>query len=267
MIDINTYSFAFLDVETTGLSAWFGDRICEIGIERVHRNEIQDSLSTLINPQRGISPGAARVNGLTDDDVRDAPLFAKIAERTESLLADAVIVCHNAPFDLGFIDNEFSRLGKNFLAPQVIDTLELARQYFYFHSNSLGSIAQELAIPTPNAHRALGDVITTRRILQHFLRELSKEGFTHLDDLISGYSSQYRSPEDILLPSIIEETLKSGEQLQITYQDQKGRQSKRWITPRQVLTAYNSVYLIAYCHLRESERNFRLDRIVEMKTK
>ncbi len=266
MIDIKSYTFAFLDVETTGLSAWFGDRICEIAVERVHRNEIQDSFTTLVNPQREISPGASRVNGLTNDDVRDAPLFAEIGERAESLLSDAVIICHNAPFDLGFIDSEFSRLGKKFQAPQVIDTLGLARQFFYFHSNSLGSIAEELGIPTPNAHRALGDVITTRRVFQHFLRELRKEGFTHLDELISGYTSQYRSPEDILLPPIIEEALKSGEQLHITYQDQKGRKSKRWITPKQVLSAHNSIYLIAYCHLCESERNFRLDRIVKMQS-
>ncbi len=265
MIDIKPYTFAFLDVETTGLSAWFGDRVCEIAIERVHRNEIQDSFTTLINPEREISPGAARVNGLTYDDVCDAPIFSEIGERVESMLADTVIVCHNAPFDLGFIDNEFSRLEKNFHASQVVDTLRLARQFFYFHSNSLGSIAEELAIPTPNAHRALGDVITTRRVFQHFLRELSKEGFDHLDELISEYVSQYRSPDDIFLPPIIEEAFISGEQLHITYQDQKGRQSKRWITPKQVLTAYNSVYLIAYCHLRESERNFRVDRIVEMK--
>ncbi|MBC8506091.1 MAG: WYL domain-containing protein [Anaerolineales bacterium] len=266
MIDIKPYIFAFLDVETTGLSAWFGDRVCEIAIERVHRNEIQDTFTTLVNPEREISPGAARVNGLTNDDLCDAPRFAEIANRVESLLADAVIVCHNSPFDLGFIDNEFSRLEEKFKAPQVVDTLWLAREFFYFDSNSLGSIAEELEISTPNAHRALGDVVTTRRVFQHFLRELSKEGFTHLDELVSGYVSQYKSPDEILLPPIIEEALKNGERLHITYKNQKGGQSKRWITLKQVLTAYNSTYLIAYCHLRESERNFRLDRIVEMKT-
>ncbi len=68
---LDSRTLAFLDVETTGLSAWFGDRICEIAILRCRGEEILDSFDTLVNPARPISPGAARVNGLTDAELAE----------------------------------------------------------------------------------------------------------------------------------------------------------------------------------------------------
>jgi DNA polymerase III epsilon subunit-like protein len=72
MDNLGSRTLAFLDTETTGLSAWFGDRICEIAILRCQGEEIIDSFDTLVNPARPISPGAARVNGLTDAELAGA---------------------------------------------------------------------------------------------------------------------------------------------------------------------------------------------------
>jgi DNA polymerase III epsilon subunit family exonuclease len=137
MSNLDSLTLAFLDVETTGLSAWFGDRICEIAVVRSRGDKILDKFNTLVNPQRSISPGASRVNGLTDKDVAEAPLFAEIANQVKPLLDEAIIVCHNAPFDLGFVSNEFNRLAQPLPPLEVIDTLLLAREYFNFDSNSL----------------------------------------------------------------------------------------------------------------------------------
>jgi len=79
MDNLDSRTLAFLDVETTGLSSWFGDRICEIAILRCQGMEILDCFDTLVNPIRPISPGAARVNGLMDADLTGAPTFAEIA--------------------------------------------------------------------------------------------------------------------------------------------------------------------------------------------
>ena len=75
---LDSRTLAFLDVETTGLSPWFGDRICEIAILCCKGEEILAAFDTLVNPARPISPGAARVNGLTEADLADAPSFAEI---------------------------------------------------------------------------------------------------------------------------------------------------------------------------------------------
>jgi DNA polymerase III epsilon subunit len=262
-----TYPLAFLDVETTGLSPWFGDRVCEIAVVRAQGDDINTKFQTLVNPDREISPRASQVNGLTDEDVRDAPRFTEIAEKVEALLDDAVIVCHNAPFDLAFIDSEFSQLGKTFAAPQLIDTLSLARQYFNFASNSLGALASDLDIPTPNAHRALGDALTTRQVFLAFIDEIQARGqIQQLEDIISSYVPAWLSPEEVMLPPLVEEALTLGRPICITYADRNGQQTERWITPRQVLVANEYLYLAAHCHLRDAKRHFRLDRIVKIET-
>jgi DNA polymerase-3 subunit epsilon len=259
---LDTRTLAYLDVETTGLSPWFGDRICEIAILRCQGDEILAAFDTLVNPERSISPGAARVNGLTDEDVEHAPLFADIADQVKPLLDDATIVCHNAPFDLGFVSSELNRLGQRFPPVEVIDTLLLAREHFDFESNSLQSIADHLMIDRSAAHRALADVMTTRLVLEHFLVKLKR---LPLDELVYGYSPPTPSPATLDLPPLIEEAFASKKRLFIRYVDKKGLATERWITHKQVLALNDYFYVAAHCHLRDEDRYFRLDRIIEMK--
>ena len=113
MSRLNSHTFVILDVEPTGLSPWFGGRICEIGIVRCDGEKTVETFDSLLNPERPISPGAARVNGLKDADLIDAPKFADIAEQVVMLVRDAVIVCHNIPFDLGFLSSELERIKLN----------------------------------------------------------------------------------------------------------------------------------------------------------
>jgi DNA polymerase III subunit epsilon len=259
---LDSHTLAFLDVETTGLSPWFGDRICEIAVVRCQGEKIVDTFDTLVNPERPISPGASRVNGLSDEDVSDAPPFPEIASKVNPLLKGAIIVCHNVPFDLGFLSSEFHRCGEEFLPVETIDTLSLAREFFDFDSNSLQSIAEYLMLETPNAHRALGDALTTRDVLQYFLIKLRKTPF---DELLETYYPPATAPKNLNLPPLIEEALTSKKRLFIRYVDRKGDETQRWITPKQILALNDYIYVLAHCHLREEERYFRLDRIAEMK--
>src|SRR5512142_880922 len=102
MLDIASTKFAFLDLETTGLSPWFGDRICEVGIILTEGKRIKTTYQTLVNPERPLSPAAASTRRLTDAELARAPLFADVAAQVETGLKDAIVVCHNAPFDLQF---------------------------------------------------------------------------------------------------------------------------------------------------------------------
>ena len=262
MRNLASRTLAFLDTETTGLSPWFGDRICEIAILRCQGDAILDTFETLVNPQRPISPGAARVNGLTGLDLVDAPLFAEIAPQVKLWLEDALIVCHNAPFDLGFISSEFNRLGQILAPVEVIDTLLLARQYFDFDSNSLQAIADHFMIDRSGAHRALADVLTTRDVLEHFLVKLKRLPF---DELAFTYTPPITAPAVPDLPPQLAEAFASKKRLLIRYVDQKGNETQRWITPRQILSLNDYIYVAAHCHLRDEDRSFRLDRISEMR--
>src|SRR5512141_252710 len=142
MFDLSSARFAFLDLETTGLSPWFGDRICEIGIVLTQGRRIKQQIQMLVNPERPLSPGAASTNGLKDEDLATAPLFADIANDVVEWLRGTVVVCHNAQFDIQFLDSEFRRLQREIAIPNLIDTLLLARQNYDLPSYSLLSIAE-----------------------------------------------------------------------------------------------------------------------------
>ena len=130
---LDELTLTVVDVETTGLYPAYGDRVCEVGIVCAQGETILDTYQTLVNPQRPISPGAALVNGLSDADVTGAPLFAEVAEAVLEKIDGAVLVCHNAPFDLSFLEAELRRLGLPWQPEGVIDTLDIARRYFHFH--------------------------------------------------------------------------------------------------------------------------------------
>jgi DNA polymerase III epsilon subunit len=250
-----------VDVETTGLSASFGDRICEVGIVRARGDAVLDTYQTLVNPQRPISPGAASVNGLSDEEVSLAPRFAEIAGAVLERIDGAALVCHNAPFDLGFLDEEFSRLGLPWQPASVIDTLEIARRYFSYPSNSLSALAARLGIENVQAHRALGDALTTLQVFVHFSRLLAGRGLHPEQELARDYHPATKQIDYAVLPPEIQEALAGNEDLLITYIDADGEETSRTITPLRVREANGIVYLVSYCHLRKAERSFRLDRI------
>ena len=264
MFDLSSARFAFLDLETTGLSPWFGDRICEVGIILTEGRRIKEQFQSLVNPERPLSPGAASTNGLTDEELSQQPSFAEISEEVIDRLRGSVVVCHNAQFDIQFLDSEFRRLKREIIIPNLIDTLILARQNYDLSSYSLLAIAEAFHIPVTNAHRALDDAHTARNVFFAMMDGL-KEFNRPLDEHIGIYNSPVWPDEGIQLPTELGEAIYSQKNLLIRYVDGDNNQTERWITPRQVMGLADYVYLKAYCHLRNAERNFRLDRIIEVR--
>lgn len=252
----------FFDVETTGLNPQLGDRICEVGIVVAQDEKIIETYTSLVNPLRPISPGAAAVNGLTDELLCNQPIFAEIADEVVSRLHGQIVVCHNAPFDLGFLQSELNRLGRSWQPRQVIDTLQLARRYFNFASNSLSAVAATLGILVQDAHRALSDALTTYYVFRYFQQRLNEQG-----DLPASMSWQWggnlaSSGEiNLDLPPLLRHALDTQSDLEILYQDGNGNLTRRRIRPLQISPGYGTIYVIAYCHLRGEERHFRLDRM------
>ena len=264
MFDLSNCRFAFLDLETTGLSPWFGDRICEVGIVLTEGKRIKSTYQQMVNPERPLSPAAASTNGLTDAQLAKAPLFAEVASDVEVLLREAVVVCHNAQFDLQFLDSEFRRLGREIQIPNLIDTLFVAREHFDFPSFTLTNIAGHFGIQNPDAHRALADALTDKGVFFAMMATLIQDGKS-LDQFIGLYNSPAWPTESVQLPTDLGEAIFSGRRMHITYVDKDGERTQRWITPMQVMGLSDYIYLRAYCHLREDERTFRLDRILDVR--
>jgi len=267
MFDLSSARFAFLDLETTGLSPWFGDRICEVGIVLAEGKRIKQQVQMLVNPERPLSPGAASTNGLTDAQLSTAPIFADIADEVMEWLRGTVVVCHNAKFDMQFLDSEFHRLGREIQIPNLIDTLLLARQYFDLPSYRLPAMAEAFHVPVTNtsrASRALADALTARGIFFGMMEQMKRFN-KPLDDYIGIYNSPAWPDEGIQLPTELGEAIYGSKRMFIRYVDGEGGETQRWITPRQVMGLSDYIYLQAYCHMRNAERSFRLDRIVEVK--
>jgi DNA polymerase-3 subunit epsilon len=167
---------AFLDVETTGLRPDLGDRVVEIAVVQALGPTEVTRFVSLVNPQRRLNPEAVRINRITPSMVADAPTFADLIDHIQPLLDDVILVCHNAPFDLGFVEAELRRAGVPVWDGVVLDTLAFARRQYWFRRNSLTAIAGQLGIRTQGAHRALADALTTQAIFRRFAGRLRRQG-------------------------------------------------------------------------------------------
>jgi DNA polymerase-3 subunit epsilon len=260
-------TFVVFDVETTGLSPAYGHRVCEVACLRLCNGVEIAHFESLVDPERPISEGAYYVNKITPQMLAGAPTFDAVAGPLLSLMEDAVLVGHNAPFDLGFLaaELEIARL-----APpegQVVDTLALARRTYGFARNGLSIVASALGLVTGPAHRAMGDVCTTRHVLERILWDLeARWGVTTLGQLIAfqGGPIPYPQPHVLPLPPTIAEALESGGRVVMRYVDARGQETVRAIRPLRVHEQRGLLYLVAHCYRADALRTFRLDRVIEL---
>jgi DNA polymerase-3 subunit epsilon len=149
------------DTETTGLDPLLGDRLIEVAAL-----ELENDLPTgrhfhaLVDPQRDIPAEATRVHGITASEVVGKPLFAEIAGGLLEFLGDGKLIAHNAPFDFGFLNAEFGRVGLPLLDPdRMVDTLILAKQRFPGMPNSLDALCRrfDIDLTSRTTHNALLD--------------------------------------------------------------------------------------------------------------
>ena len=150
-----------LDTETTGLDHENGDRIVEVGIIELN-NYISTGnyLHYYINPEKKSDPKAEKIHGLSTEFLSDKPKFSDIADKLIDFIGNTKIIIHNAPFDLGFLNFEFSKCNlKELKEEQVIDTLILSRKKYPGQSVSLDALCRRFNIDLTNRekHGALLD--------------------------------------------------------------------------------------------------------------
>jgi DNA polymerase-3 subunit epsilon len=164
---ITTNRQIILDTETTGLHPESGDRLVEIGcIELVNRRPTGNTLHFYINPQRDMPEAAAVIHGLRSDFLADKPLFEEVANDIVNFSYGAEVVIHNAAFDLGFLDMEFKRLGKqpfSDIVSGVIDTLINAQSMFPGKRNRLDDLCNRFGVK--NDHRTLHGALLDAKLL------------------------------------------------------------------------------------------------------
>jgi len=148
------------DLETTGLDPEKGAEIIEVGAVKLRNGEIQDEFQELIHPRRSIPKEIQDLTGITSHDVANADSHDQVLPRFLEYLGDDVLVAHNMPFDLGFLEHYAPRSINN----PTIDTLAICRALGLFSSNKLDQISEELGIQRDQTHRALDDARATAKL-------------------------------------------------------------------------------------------------------
>lgn len=156
-----------LDTETTGLDWKNGDRIIEIGcVELLARRLTDNRFHRYLNPERAIDAGAAEVHGITDEMLADKPRFADIVDEFLDYVRGAELIIHNAAFDLGFLNAELARLGRDpieTVVSGVIDTLKLAKTIAPGKKASLDALCERYGID--HRHRTLHGALLDAELL------------------------------------------------------------------------------------------------------
>jgi len=149
------------DVETTGLRAKDGDRICEIaGVEMVDYVPTGVEFHEYVNPTIPMPVKAEEIHGLSDAFLKDKPLFDAVAQKWVDFIGDARLVAHNAMFDFGFVNAELERCNLAAMSfERMVDTVAIARRKFPGSDNSLDALCKRFGIDLSarEKHNALLD--------------------------------------------------------------------------------------------------------------
>lgn len=192
--------FVAFDTETTGLSVEKDD-IVQIGAVRVLNGRIVggETVNTYVNPGRPIPPVSTRIHHVTDEDVANAPDIAKACKALHHFSRGAVLVAHNAPFDIGLLRKTAARSGVTWDHP-VLDTVLLSAVVFgTTETHSLDALCERLSVTIPPhlRHTALGDAQATAEALVKLIPLLESRGFATFGDVVDATRKHGRLLEDL----------------------------------------------------------------------
>lgn len=183
-IDLKTATYVVFDIETTGLSIT-RNKITEIAAVKMHEGKEIDRYATFVNPHEKIPYHIQQLTNITDEMVKDAPDLEPVLKDFVEFVGDAVIVAHNARFDMGFIQASLKNAGMPILENPYLDTLELARLLFPgMRNHRLNTLADKYKVLLESHHRAIDDTIALAGILNGLLADVDKmKGIKMLDRL------------------------------------------------------------------------------------
>lgn len=178
--------FAVVDVETTGGSP-ISAVLTEVAVATVVGGQCVEHYDQLVDPGVPIPPFITDLTGISDATVTGAPAFAAVAPVIRHKLADRILVGHNLPFDVSFLDVAFRAAGHPPLDHLQVDTLPLARRLLRepVANFRLATLAGALELAHRPSHRALADVLATADLLHHLLGCLAETGVKRLPQLLA----------------------------------------------------------------------------------
>lgn len=196
----------FLDTETTGLYTAQEHRIIEVAaVEVVNRRVTKRYFHQYVNPQRAIDVGAQEVHGISLEFLQDKPKFADIAKELIDFIADAELIIHNAPFDVGFLNYEFGMLGLphvETLVPEITDTLKMAKEMRPGQRNNLDALCRFYGID--NSKRTLHGALLDAELLADVYMAMTRGQETLVMELEVTQTTQHGAVDETMAPVMIQ---------------------------------------------------------------
>lgn len=194
-------TYVVFDTETTGLLPSEGDEICQIAAVRIVNGRRVDTevFDTLVNPHRRIPEVSTSVHGISDAMVADAPDIVEVGRKFHKFAEGAVLVAHNAPFDMEFLRRKEGAIGLNFDNP-VLDTVLLSAVVFgQSEVHSLDALTHRLGITIPEEarHTAIGDTVATADAFLKLLPALKARGLMTFGDVVTEVRKHGRLLKDL----------------------------------------------------------------------
>lgn len=255
---------AVVDLEMTGLDV-DRDRVIEVAVVRGEGPRLVTEFQSLVRVDAPpISKRAAEVTRITDEMLRDQPMFGRIAAQVAEVMAGAVVVAHNVPYDVGFLHREMDRARRPFPPPVSVDTLLMARRLFAFRKNTLYAVCGDLGVPVDPRHRALSDARATFALYHRMLEILDPEGTVTVGELIELVGALApNSPLRLRQQKMLRDAWEARRTVVIDYQSTSSPETG--LVRREIAIWLMSLpYVQGWCYLRQGERVFRLDRITKV---
>ena len=208
---IDEEEFVVFDIETTGLNS-HTNKIIEIGAVKIKAGRIIDRYSQLINPGISIPYHITEITSITNEQVANQPKIDEVIGKFVEFIGDAVLVAHNAPFDMGFIKRDIKEYLNIDLENSVIDTLQMARDLFPdFKKYGLGDLNKSLGLALEKHHRAVDDSQATANMFIIFLEKYKEKGIEYLKDINKGFEVNVKkqSLKNIMVQVKTQEGLKN----------------------------------------------------------
>ena len=208
---IDEEEFVVFDIETTGLNS-HTNKIIEIGAVKIKAGRIIDRYSQLINPGISIPYHITEITSITNEQVANQPKIDEVIGKFVEFIGDAVLVAHNAPFDMGFIKRDIKEYLNINLENSVIDTLQMARDLFPdLKKYGLGDLNKVLGLALEKHHRAVDDSQATANMFIIFLEKYKEKGIEYLKDINKGFEVNVKkqSLKNIMVQVKTQEGLKN----------------------------------------------------------
>ncbi len=267
---IDEISIVVFDVETTGMEPSQGARICELAAVKLAGGRLSETFESLVNPQMPIDGGAYAIHHISNEMVQSAPTMARVMPAFLAFIEGSAIAAYNAPFDMAFLHRELERTTVLFQEPgPVLDILLLAKRCLpQLGRYPLWNVARHCQIDFPQQHRALQDAQVAAEVLLRLVPMAQELGMRRVGDFVAlaqpRPTTGTMTEQEQQAAASIQRAIGSGTKVVVSYLSSDGQATERQLTPLGIRQEAKGNYLVAFCHLRNEERTFRLDRILRV---